>query len=282
MKYTKIREEELKNRVGADFFEKFNCTRIVGSIDFAVKFKRSNNALDFNDEYLLWAEAKVKPDGIPEMLTQLVLTIGKARTFDKIPPPPFLGCFDNAKIAFVRYANFHNIFSNSDINWKVAPSNRETKEFKLVEAYIRKIIDESARHDVYIFDFEKDVKELTQFIRENFIFGKIETTKICIDKNNFISVYNKWLDVVKPSIWGVNWEMAKTSGIIDGDFYLADLLSDENKTLKDKLFVLLKSDHYVLSTGVSNFGMNSFMETGFNDEQKAHTQFWAKYKRPPL
>jgi len=33
------------------------------------------------------------------MLTQLVLTIGKARTFDEILPPPFLGCYDNERIA---------------------------------------------------------------------------------------------------------------------------------------------------------------------------------------
>ncbi|MCL2220103.1 MAG: hypothetical protein FWC23_08360, partial [Chitinispirillia bacterium] len=281
MKYTKIREEELKNRVGADFFEKFNCTRIVGSIDFAVKFKRSNNALDFNDEYLLWAEAKVKPDGIPEMLTQLVLTIGKARTFDKIPPPPFLGCFDNAKIAFVRYANFHDIFNLSDLNWKVPPSDRETKEFKKVEAYINKIIDNDTSHEIYIFDFEKDEKELIQFIRENFVLGKTETTKISINKNNFISIYNKWLEAVKPSI-RVDWEFVKKDGIIDGDFYLADLLSDENKTLKDKLYVLLKYNEYEVNKGIGRSGMLEFMRTDFKDKQKAHTQFWAKYKRPPL
>ena len=35
-----IREEELKNRVAALLFGKYDCTRIVGNIDFCVSFKR--------------------------------------------------------------------------------------------------------------------------------------------------------------------------------------------------------------------------------------------------
>ena len=34
-----IREEELKNRVAADFFGAYDCTRIVGNIDFCVSAK---------------------------------------------------------------------------------------------------------------------------------------------------------------------------------------------------------------------------------------------------
>ena len=36
---TTIREEELKNRVAADFFGSYDCTRIVGNIDFCVSAK---------------------------------------------------------------------------------------------------------------------------------------------------------------------------------------------------------------------------------------------------
>ena len=35
-----IREEELKNRIAAWFFGKYDCTRIVGNIDFCVLPKR--------------------------------------------------------------------------------------------------------------------------------------------------------------------------------------------------------------------------------------------------
>jgi len=37
MKYANIFEEEVKNRVAPDFFQKFDCTKILGKIDFAVK-----------------------------------------------------------------------------------------------------------------------------------------------------------------------------------------------------------------------------------------------------
>jgi len=73
----------------------------------------------------------------------------------------------------------------------------------------------------------------------------------------------------------------KKSGIIDGDFYLADLLSSENNTLKEKLFVLLKHDHYELDRKINPSGLFSHSETSFTDKQVAHTQFWNKYDRPP-
>src|SRR5215469_14798565 len=104
MRYSDILEEEIKNKVTQDFFPKFDCTRILGKIDFAVKVKYPANVIGFHDEYLLWAEAKQKPTDILMTLTQLVLTIGKARTFDEILPPPFLGCYDNEKIAFIPYS----------------------------------------------------------------------------------------------------------------------------------------------------------------------------------
>ncbi|MDR3286860.1 MAG: hypothetical protein LBT27_05410, partial [Prevotellaceae bacterium] len=68
MKYSNILEEEIKNTVAAEFFEGFDCTRIIGKIDFAVKIKRPKNDIDFDDEYLLWAEAKQKSTDILVML----------------------------------------------------------------------------------------------------------------------------------------------------------------------------------------------------------------------
>ena len=106
----------------------------------------------------------------------------------------------------------------------------------------------------------------------------LTTTRI--DKNNFIVIYNKWLQTVKPTI-AVKWDIAKQHGIIDGDFYLADLLSQENNTLKEKLFVLLKHDHYELDRKFDDAGMFSSKRTDFTDKQVAHTQFWNRYERPP-
>jgi hypothetical protein len=276
MKYKNIREEELKNSVATEYFEPFDCDCIVGCIDFAVKIRRTEPSIDFADEYLLWAEAKRNSHDIYAMFTQLILTIGKARTFDKILPPPFLGAFDAEKIAFIPYSAIQNIFYQNDFNWKVTSSNTETKEFKQVYAQVENIIGEQTT----LFDYEKDEQELRSFIKDNFVVGKSGATKIKINKNNFIFIYNKWLATVKPTIVA-NWAAAKKNGIIDGDFYLADLLSQDNKTLKEKLFVLLRIDHYEMDKRLDDMGMLGFKTTSFMDNQKAHQLFWNKYERPP-
>jgi hypothetical protein len=254
--------------VAADFFHKYDCTGIIKDIDFAVKARHG--------EYLLWAEAKKSSTDIIAMLAQLVLTIGKARTFNEVLPPKFLGCFDCEKIAFIPYADIQDIFHQNDFNWKVTPSNRETREFKMIYRQIDKIIN----NKTYSFDFEKDEKSLKLFILKNFM-PDMNITKIKIDKNNFISVYAKWLETVKPTIEIDDWSAVKRSGVIDGDFYLADLLSSENKTLKEKLQVLLKSEYYELDRHKNERGLFISSTVRFNDKQKAHNAFWAIYERPP-
>ena len=133
MKYKNIREEELKNKVGADWFKQFDTTEILGNIDFTV-FPQQDNL--FGRTPLLWAEAKTGNFDVATMFVQLILTIGKARTFDKTMPPAFLGAFDFKKIAFVPYINIQDIFYLNDFNWNVTPSNHETKEFQLIKQRI--------------------------------------------------------------------------------------------------------------------------------------------------
>ena len=281
MKYSNILEEEVKNKVTQDFFNKFDCTKILGKIDFAVKSPSPSLPKGESEGgYLLWAEAKQKPTDILSMLTQLVLTIGKARTFDEILPPPFLGCYDNQKIAFVPYSEVQDVFYQNDFNWNVTPSNQETREFKQVYAQIKKIIDNDIPWETYLFDFEKDEKELKRFIRENFVVGKPETAKIKIDKNNFINIYQKWAATVQPTIQ-FNWEAAKKHDIISGDFYLADLLSNQNSTLLNKLDVVLRATRYEMNRYENAFGAFTSSSVEFTDKQNAHNLFWAKYERPP-
>ena len=173
MKYRNIREEELKNKIAHDFFGNFDCTEIIKDIDFAVKAAPATDYRLSTAGYLLWAEAKKDSDDVISMLTQLVLTIGKARTFDNILPPPFLGCFDCEKIAFVPYSDVQDIFYLNDFNWKVAPSDKKTREFQLVSAKIEEIIN-NIPWETYVFYFEKDEKELKRFIRDNFVIGKTD------------------------------------------------------------------------------------------------------------
>lgn len=277
MSYLAIRrEEELKNKIAKDYFWLYDCTQIIGDVDFSVTMHKSVAPQLFEEEYLLWAEAKVGKSEINASIAQLILTIGKARTFDQHLPPPYLGAFDAEKIAFVPYSDIHDIFYQNDFNWNVTPSNHSSKEFQLVLDRVKSILDRNA----LLFNYDRDEKELKRFIKTNFVPTKHGTTKIRIDKNNFMVIYNKWLTVVKPTI-AVNWDIAKKTGIIDGDFYLADLLSSNNETIKDKLFVLLKTDRYILDRKVTESGMFSSTNADFTDKQKAHNQFWNRYERPP-
>jgi len=207
----------------------------------------------------------------------LILTIGKARTFDKYLPPLMLGAFDAEKIAFIPYNDIHDIFYQNDFNWNVTPSDHDTKEFKMVLVKVKKILDENT----LLFYYDNDDQDLKMFIKANFVVGKLGVTKTRIDKTNFIVIYNKWLQTVKPTI-AVKWDIAKKTGIIDGDFFLADLLSSENETIKDKLYVLLKISFYELDRKINEMGMFNSSSVSFTDNQKAHTLFWNKYERPPL
>ena len=85
MAFQGLQEEELKIRIAEIFFSKFDCAIRIGKIDFCVtqKQKTITKQQARNIVSLLWAEAKrgVVAD-IYKPLVQLILTIGKARTFD--------------------------------------------------------------------------------------------------------------------------------------------------------------------------------------------------------
>ena len=278
MYYKNIREEELKNKVGADWFKNFDTTEIIGNIDFSV-FPSQGDL--FGRIPLLWAEAKTGNYDTTTMFVQLILTIGKARTFDKTLPPAFLGAFDFQKIAFVPYISIQDIFYLNDFNWNVTPSNHETKEFQLIKERIEKTLKQNA----HIYDYEKDAKELKFFIERN-IANSTHTAKIKIDKNNFIPIYLRWLDVVKPSI-EVNWDDLKKVGILDSDFYLADLFVDDKNTqnieddqsIRDSLFVIYQNQGYK----IAKENLNQMFDATISIRNKeVYQQFWKRYKRPPL
>lgn len=276
MAYNNIREEEIKNRLRKEYFSDYDAEQILGDIDFAVAVPSDGPQL-FETEYFLWAEAKKGTHhDIYESLVQLILTIGKARTFDKVLPPAFLGAFDAEKIAFIPYNAVLDIFYQNDFNWNVTPSDHSTKEFQLVMEKVRKTLE----RNMLMYSFDKDSKELKRFIKSNFVLGKAGVSKIRINKNNFTAIYQKWLVEVKASI-AVNWEQAKKQGIIDADFYLADILSEHNVTLRNSLFVLLRTNYYELDRKIDDSGFWDSKKAEFKDDQVAHTQFWNRYERPP-
>lgn len=278
MRYQNIREEELKNKVGADWFKQFDTTEILGNIDFTV-FPQQDNL--FGRTPLLWAEAKTGNFNVATMFVQLILTIGKARTFDKTMPPAFLGAFDFKKIAFVPYINIQDIFYINDFNWNVTPSNHETKEFQL----IKQRIEATLKQNTYVYDYEKDEKELQSFIKNN-VAKATTTNKLKIDKNNFIPIYLRWLEIVKPII-DVNWDDLKKANILDSDFYLADLFVDDKDTqnigddlsIRENLFVMFQNEGYKIAK--ENVGQ--LMDFSINLKNKdTYLHFWKRYKRPPL
>lgn len=278
MKYKNIREEELKNKVGADWFKQFDTTEILGNIDFTV-FPKQDSL--FGRTPLLWAEAKTGNFDIPTMFVQLILTIGKARTFDKTLPPAFLGAFDFKKIAFVDYINIQDIFYLNDFNWNVTPSNHETKEFQLIKERIESIL----KSKTYVFDYQKDEKELNTFIKNN-VAKATTKSKIKIDKNNFIPIYLRWVEIVKPII-DVNWDDLKKANIFDSDFYLADIFVDDKDTqnleddltIRDSLFVVFQNQGYK----IAKEDIGQMFDATINIKNKdAYLQFWKLYKRPPI
>ena len=93
-------------------------------------------------------------------------------------------------------------------------------------------------------------------------------------------MFQKWSNVVKPTI-SVDWEKVKKAGIIAADFFLADLLSSGNESLKDSLYVVLKKTKYELAKKVDELGFQTASYVGFTDRQKAHKEFWSVYARPP-
>ena len=270
-----IREEELKNHIAQDWFSAYDTTHILGDIDFSVAVPNDDRTLSEN-EFLLWAEAKKGSKPIEESFAQLILTIGKARTFESYLPPKFIGAFDSERIVFIPYSEIQEVFYINDFNWNVTPSDHSTKSFQRV----LKLVADAFGSSMYSFDFGSDEKELARFIKSNFIIGKKKISRIRISKNNFVVFYQKWLKTVKPTI-DVNWDEAKKQGVLDSDFYLADILSIKNKTIQDKLHVILRDTYYELGRNRTAMGVFNSSKAKFIDDQEAHIKFWNCYDRPP-
>ncbi|EAK1248922.1 hypothetical protein A9406_00210 [Campylobacter lari] len=265
--WLKLNEEILKNKVREVYFSKFS---IVGSsIDFIVTQKHK----DLGEINLFWAEAKQGISDIKKSFIQLILTIGKHK-FHVEQTPALIGAFDAEKIAFLSFSKIQEVFYKNDIDWSVTPSDHTSEQFLKLLKELDEILNEAL-----IFYYEKNDEELKNLIKENLTNENI--SKFKIDKNNFVSIYHKWSKSVKESI-SIDWDLAKKNGIIDADFYLADLLSNENQTIVEKLFAILKKDHYEFNAKKTDLGSIVTEKTGFKDNQKAHKDFWAIYERPPL
>ena len=281
-----IREEELKNKVARDWFGNYDTTQIIDNIDFVVAIQPNGNELFKEAEYLLWAEAKKgNKQNIYDSVVQLIFTIGKGRINEKYMPPKYIGAFDAEKIAFIPYNAIMEVFSQTDFNWNVPPSDHSTKEFLQLKTMVRNALEQSSKEDgqeAYKFDFVENRKELKTYISRNFKADSGTNRGRRITRNSFVSVYNQWRKEVMPTI-EMPWDIAKKHNILDADFFLADLmLGKDNEPIMDKLRVLLlKTNKYQLKKEINELGFFNKNEVGFRDNMVAYRTFWARYERPP-
>lgn len=281
---TNIREESLKLKVAADWFPKFDCTNIIGRIDFAVKILRKQSEIQFDDEYLLWAEAKQQPTDIYKMLAQLLITI--RQDAKNMIPPRFVGCFDTEKIAFVEYHYVLPVFNVNDFNWTQTPSAVDAKSIETVRNSIN-------QNKIFTYYFDTHKFELQSFIKNNFnldINSNLLSTQI--DRNNFIFIYQKWRSEIMPFI-DTNWDLLKkTYSIYDRDFFIAELNVDDNGTADISDDKSVYDDFYVTFNANSRkpyrlnrkdaMGFDVAYEFGFRKNGlEKYADFWKRYKRPP-
>jgi len=262
-------EHDLRVKVKDAFFGDYAVDVEDERINFLVYYERRG----IFTETLMWAESKDKPTDVFEMFAQLLLTIKKKIDTGEMPPK-YLGVFDKEKIAFTEYSNALTIFNLNDFNWTERPSSVSKKTVNQVAKYLKRVVQ---------YRFESDSAEIRGFIRENFVAGSLRTRKAQINKNNFVSVYFKWVKEVLPSIGlsAETWKKLKDSGVGDCDFYLADLLSENNKTIVEKLNIVLQTSHYKSKVSIEGEIETLYRDIGFKDKGVAHTKFWARYERPP-
>lgn len=268
-----IREGEVINRVREDWFDKFDTVRQIKDIDFSVYEPEELSLLSEPYPYL-WAEAKKgNSTDMEDNLVQLALTIGKHRLYAKMIQPVLIAAFDAERICFLEYERVMALFSEPWMDWNLTPSDHQSEHFQRAKRFLQ----EGLTHRM-TFNWMHDAKDLKRFIKVNFTRRNRDARKIEINRTSFVSVYFKWCEKVKPSI-AVDWSMLAKYGVYDRDFYLADLISKDGKTLRDNLIVTLNIDSYKMRKDIE--GMGFFADVHFRDGQKAYNLFWNNYKRPP-
>ncbi|MDR0666758.1 MAG: hypothetical protein LBF71_05015 [Campylobacteraceae bacterium] len=275
------KEETLKSLVHDDYFHKFGYEPNIDNIDFVITDKKTRNNLfddtQRNSVHYFWAEAKKGKHDVFNMLTQLMLTCKKTYEKTEYLAPPYLGCFDEERIAFVSFHDILPIFNETDFNWNTTPSNHESADFKKAREKLKKLIGTK----IAVYSFGADDKEIKEFIKTHFIAGASASIKSPITKDNFVQIFIKWVKEVKPfiNIAKDEWAEFRQDGILDCDFYRADVMSEGGNTITEKLKIILKNDNYKFQEKISGRLFTS--DIGFTDECAAYSRFWNRYERPP-
>ncbi|MDR0569437.1 MAG: hypothetical protein LBG87_09570 [Spirochaetaceae bacterium] len=270
MSYLRIQKEEtLKAKVFARYFDpkRFAYKPNSGNADFGI-----TDILTQAFCYL--AEVKRGVAEIFPMITRLLLTYKKTCGSGGQLPPPFIGCFDAVKIAFVPFYDILPIFAETDVNWNAAPSDYLSADF----IKLRKKVEKLTESKITVFKFSEEDDAIKDFIG-NLSAGNT-AAKSRIAKNNFPHIFYRWLKEIKPAIniSAEHWRKYKSEGVLDCDFFRADMMSSEGSTLLEKLKIILENDAYKLQRNIEGdlFKLN----IDFTDGGAAYTCFWNKYERP--
>lgn len=253
---TAHREEEVK-----DIFQNyFNLGNVgLGAIDLSLPY--------------IYFEAKHENTDVYRMLAQLLLTIH--RDAEKIDFPEYIGGFDNVKCGIVEFDPLYQALSTaSDMNWLQTPSAVDAKTIDSVRKF--------AEGKVTLYQYETDTKELksalSKIIAGRGLRGQVLQKKI--NANNFVSIFMKWQKELGTNIRDIDSDYNKRAGITPGDFYLADLLSEDNEAISEleRLKILRHGNGY--KSNVKIEGRLFTTDYAIINPDK-HNQFWNKYRRPP-
>ena len=179
---------------------------------------------------------------------------------------------------FFRQNNEIKQYQNNHLaSYMTLPCNiNETQISPKTAAKVKRILDGKE----ITFRWREDKPVIKEFLKQK-LFHTFDLLSyagvngfIQITKNNFVQVFDRWNRDVLPSI-SIPSEMLK-HGIMPRDFYLADLLSEKNKTISDKLKILLNYDAYECQ-----LEKRLFNKIYFKDKGAAHKKFWNAYERPP-
>jgi hypothetical protein len=104
-----------------------------------------------------------------------------------------------------------------------------------------------------------------------------------ITKDNFVQIFTKWVKDVEPAIniSKDDWADFKANGLLECDFYRADMMSIDGNTISisEKLKIILEKDNYKLQEHIKGRLFSANID--FTDGGEAYRRFWNKYERPP-
>ena len=212
-----------------------------------------------------WIETKRADCDEATMFAQLILT-AKQILNKGVLPPRYLATYDTKDFAFLEFKDILPVFSLNDMNWTETPSRPSAKTIATIG---RLIAGKMTTFEV------QDERSIRAFIQRNHY---AVDQKLPVTPSNFLHVFFKWLERVWPSIESID---LKQYGILPADFFLADLMSQENTTIFDNLKILLQSNHYQINIDLPGFD-RLFRHLNFKrNDMTAHRAFWNAYERPP-